>query len=128
MLRCKPEYLATAVLAQFTCAEIHLERAEANHSSYRMTFPAARTVPLDGWPKLANWLKRQEGPRSNLKNTSARWKQGADGSLKRPLRGTRPAARARDYNRLKDLFMAAEALAQASLNDLARRAALKGSG
>jgi len=38
------------------------------------------------------------------------------------------AGRARDYNRLKDLFMAAEALVQASLNDLARKAALKGSG
>ena len=66
--------------------------------------------------------------RSSLKNTSDRTKQGADGSLKRPLRCTRPAGRARDYNRLKDLFMAAEALVQASLNDLARKAALKGSG
>jgi hypothetical protein len=32
------------------------------------------------------------------------------------------------YNRLKALFMAAEALVQAWLSDLARRAALKGSG
>jgi hypothetical protein len=44
-----------------------------------------------------------------------------------PERGTRPA-RARGYNRLKALFMAAEALVQAWLSDLARRAALKGSG
>jgi len=69
--------------------------------------------------------KRQ---RSSLKNTSARRKQGADAGLRHPLRGTGPAARARGYNRLKALFMAAEALVQAWLSDLARSAALKGSG
>ena len=34
----------------------------------------------------------------------------------------------RGYNRLKALFMAAEAMVQAWLSDLARNAALKGSG
>lgn len=42
--------------------------------------------------------------------------------------GTRTAARDRGYNWPKAVFMAAEALAQAWSSDLARRAALKGSG
>jgi len=78
--------------------------------------------------ETAGLVLTEKRRRSSLKNTSARGKQGPDGSLKSPLRCTRSAARARSYNRLKDLFMAAEALVQASLSDLARRAALKGSG